>query len=187
MTTAAALIAIHIGTETSVLPVVDCELRWYAAYTSANREKRVSEQLNMRRVEHFLPLYTSLRRWKDRKVKLDMPLFPGYVFVRMALRDRLPVLQVPGVARLVGFNGTPVALPPEEIETLRASLVASVRVQPHPYLVVGQRVSLRSGPLAGLSGILVRRKSGARLVVSVDLIQRSVALEIDEADLAAAG
>ena len=186
MTTAAALIAIHIGTETSVLPVVDCELRWYAAYTSANREKRVSDQLNMRRVEHFLPLYASMRRWKDRNVKLDMPLFPGYVFVRMALRDRLQVLEVPGVARLVGFNGKPAALPAAELETLRASLVEGVKVQPHPYLTVGQRVSLRSGPLAGLRGILVRRKSGARFVVSVDLIQRSVSLEIDEADLAAA-
>jgi len=186
MTTAAAQRAIHTGSEMPILPVVDCELRWYAAYTSANREKRVSEQLNMRRVEHFLPLYTSMRRWKDRNVRLDMPLFPGYVFVRMALRDRLQVLQVPGVARLVGFNGTPAALPAGELETLRASLLEGVKVQPHPYLKVGQRVSLRSGPLAGLRGILVRRKSGARFVVSVDLIQRSVWLEIDEADVSAA-
>jgi len=115
-----------------------------------------------------------------------MPLFPGYVFVHMALRDRLQVLQVPGVARLVGFDGTPAALPADEIETLRASLLRDVEVQPHSYLAVGQRVSLRSGPLAGLTGIVVRRKSGARFVVSVDLIQRSVSLEIDEADLAGA-
>jgi len=186
MATAAALIATHTGSEKPVFPVVDCALRWYAAYTCANREKRVSEQLNVRRVEHFLPLYSSVRRWKDRKVKLDMPLFPGYVFVRMALRDRLLVLQIPGVARLVGFNGTPAALPADELEALRASLVQGVTVRPHPYLTVGQRVSLRSGPLAGLRGILVRRKNGARFVVSVDLIQRSVSLEIDEADLSAA-
>jgi transcription antitermination factor NusG len=184
MTTAAALVATYTGSETTVLPVVDCEPRWYAAYTSANREKRVSEQLNMRRVEHFLPLYTSMRRWKDRKVELDMPLFPGYVFVRMALRDRLQVLQVPGVACLVGFNGTPAALPADELETFRASLVEGAKAQPHPYLTVGQRVSLRSGPLVGLKGVLVRRKNRARFVVCVDLIQRSVSLEIDEADLA---
>jgi transcription antitermination factor NusG len=160
--------------------------RWYAAYTRANHEKRVSEQLGLRGVEHFLPLYTSMRRWKDRTMRLDMPLFPGYVFLRMPLRDRLQVLQVPGVARLVGFDRLPTALPADEIETLRASLVEGTRVQPHPYLAVGQRVNLRSGPLAGLTGILVRRKSGARFVVSVDLIQRSVSLEIDEAALATA-
>src|SRR5438445_1345345 len=187
MTTAVPRISEITDSDPMKLSEAYCESRWYAAYTRSNHEKRVSEQLGLSRVEHFLPLYTSMRRWKDRRIRLDMPLFPGYVFVRMALRDRLRVLQVPGVARLVGFNGTPVALPPDEIEALRASLVEGVKAQPHPYLVVGQRVSLRSGPLAGLSGILVRRKSGARLVVSVDLIQRSVALEIDEADLAAAG
>jgi transcription antitermination factor NusG len=160
--------------------------RWYAVYTRANHEKRVSEQLGLRRVEHFLPLYTSMRRWKDRTMRLDMPLFPGYIFVCMPLRDRLQVLQVTGVACLVGFDRAPAALPAEEIETLRASLMEGVKAQPHPYLAVGQRVSLRSGPLAGLRGILVRRKGGARFVVSVDLIQRSVSLEIDEADLATA-
>src|SRR5882762_6479982 len=137
------------------------DLLWYAAYTSANHEKCVAQQLGVRLIEHFVPLYESVRRWRDRKVRLNIPLFPGYVFVRMALRDRLQVLQVPGVARLVGFDGAPAALPADEIETLRASLAKNVRVQPHPYVVVGQRVSLRSGPLAGLTGILVRRKSGA--------------------------
>src|SRR6266568_1341349 len=166
------------GSDSLQLPEEYCEPRWYAAYTRANHEKRVSEQFGAGRVEHFLPLYSSVRRWKDRRVTLEMPLFPGYVFVRIALRDRLRVLQIPGVAHLVGFNGTPAALP--------ASLVEGVKVQPYPYLTVGQRVSLRSGPLVGLTGILVRRKSGARFVVSVDLIQRSVSLEIDEADLSAA-
>src|SRR5216684_840587 len=83
------------------------EPQWYAAYTCANHEKRVALQLGQRSVEHFLPTYESLRRWKDRRVRLQLSLFPGYVFVRMALQDRLQVLQVPGVARLVGFNGTP--------------------------------------------------------------------------------
>ena len=161
------------------------EAPWYAAYTSANHEKRVAALLGLRRVEHFLPLYASVRRWKDRKVKLEMPLFPGYVFVRMALRDRLQVLQVPGVACLVSFDGRPAPLSGYEIERLRASLAGGVRAQPHPYLAAGRRVSLRSGPLAGLTGTLRRRKSGARFVISLDLIQRSVAVEIDEADLEA--
>src|SRR5216684_6899964 len=104
------------------LPPEFYEPHWYAAYTSANHEKRVALQLGQRSVEHFLPLYASVRRWKDRKMQLQLPFFPGYVFVRLALRDRLQVLQVPGVAKLVGFNGTPAALPPEEIETLRRGL-----------------------------------------------------------------
>jgi|SRR5580765_4214091 transcription antitermination factor NusG len=165
------------------LPEGYYEAQWYAAYTRANHEKRVSEQLAVSGVERFLPLYTSMRRWKDRRIRLEMPLFPGYVFVRVALRDRLQVLQIPGVTCLVGFDGKPAALPADEIETLRASLFRAV--QPHPYLAVGRRVTLRSGPLAGLSGILVRRKTAARLVVSVDLIRRSVAVELDETDLVA--
>lgn len=167
------------------LPVEYLEPRWYAAYTSANHEKRVAEQLGVRSMEHFLPLYESVRRWKDRKMRLQLPLFPGYVFVRLALRDRLQVLQVPGVAKLVGFNGLPTALPQAEIEALRTSLKGGVRASPHPYMTTGRRVRVQTGPLAGLTGILVRRKSGARFVVSVDLIQRSLAVEMDEVDLVA--
>ncbi len=152
---------------------------WYAAYTSANHEKRVAAQLGVRAVEYFLPLYESVRRWKDRRVKLQLPLFPGYVFVWLALRDRLQVLQVPGVAKLVGFNGVPAALPEGEIEALRASLADGVRAEPHPYLTIGRRVRVKAGSLAGLEGILVRRKNRARFVISLDLIQKSVAVEVD--------
>ena len=164
-------------------PGAYCESRWYVTYTKANHEKRVSAHLEESGIDHFLPVYASLRRWKDRRVLLEKPLFPGYVFVRMALRDRFQVLRIPGASCLVGFGGMPAALPVGEIETLRTSLIK--RVQPHPYLAVGRRVTLRSGPLAGLTGILVRRKAGARFVVSVDLIRRSVAIELDEADLMA--
>jgi transcription termination/antitermination protein NusG len=156
---------------------------WYAAYTCANHEKRVVEQLGLRKVENFLPLYASVRRWKDRRVTLELPLFPGYVFVRMALRDRLQVQQVPGVARLVGFDGMPAALPDQEIEALRTSLGSAVRAEPHPYLSAGRRVRMKSGPLAGLEGVVVRRKKRVRFVVSMELIQRAVAVEVDEADL----
>jgi transcription antitermination factor NusG len=167
------------------LPPEFREPRWYAAYTKANHEKRVSQQLDACQVQNFLPVYASARRWKDRTVKLEMPLFPGYVFVRMALADRLQVLQVPGVAWLVGFAGKPAALPSDEVEILRASLAGGMRAEPHPYLAVGRRVRLRFGPLEGLTGILLRKKHGPRFVVSVDLIQRSIAVELDEADLVA--
>ena len=136
-------------------------------------------------MEHFVPLYESVRQWKDRKVQLQLPLFPGYVFVRLALCDRMRVLQVPGVARLVGFNGLPCALPDSDIEALKAGLTSGVRAEPHPYLTVGRRVRVRAGALAGLEGVLVRRKNSARLVISLDLIKRSVAVEVDASGLEA--
>ena len=156
---------------------------WYAAYTSANHEKRVGEQLAVRSVEHFLPLYSSLRRWKDRRVKLELPLFPGYVFVRLALRDRLVVLQIPGVARLVGFNGMPTALPEEEIEALKKGLLCGVHAEPHAFLSVGRRVRVKAGPLQGAEGIVIRRKNRLRLIISLDLIHRAAAVEVEAADL----
>jgi len=159
------------------------EPRWYAAYTSANHEKRVALQLGQRSVEHFLPLYASVRRWKDRRVELELPLFPGYVFVRSTLRDRLQVLQVPGIAKLVGFGGQPTALPDQEIDALRQGLSRAMRLEPHPYLKVGRRVRVTTGPLQGLEGILVRKKNCSRFVISLDLIMRSVAAEIDVAEL----
>lgn len=167
----------------AALPTEFCEVRWYAAHTNANHEKRVAEQLGIRGVEHFLPLYRSLRRWKDRTVKLELPLFPGYVFVRMALRERLRVQQVPGVARLVGFGGLPTELPEADMAALRTGLSRGVCAEPHPFLTIGRRVQVRNGPLAGLQGILVKRKKRSRLVVSLELIQRSVAVELEEADL----
>lgn len=169
--------------ETAVLPAEYLEERWYAAQTCANHEKRVREQLRQRTVEAYLPLYASMRRWKDRRVNLELPLFPGYVFVRLALRDRVTVLQTPSVVRLVGFGGLPTALPDQEIDSLRQGLVRDLRIEPHPYLKVGQRVRVRTGPLQGLEGILVRKKKFSRFVISLDLIMRSVAVEIDTADL----
>src|SRR5271165_4662106 len=94
---------------------VDSQPFWFAAYTSANHEKRAAAEISRRGVESFLPLYRAVRRWSDRRVQLEMPLFPGYVFVHLALRERLRVLMVPGVARLVGFGGLPAALPEEQI------------------------------------------------------------------------
>lgn len=169
------------------MPIDYLEPRWYAAYTSANHEKRVAGQLSVREVEHFLPLYASVRRWKDRRVRLQKPLFPGYVFVRLALRDRLQVLSVPGVARLVGFSGTPMPLPDKDIAALRTSLACGVRAEPHPFLTVGRSVCVKSGPLAGMRGILVKRKGKYRVVISIDLIQRSIQADIENDALELAG
>lgn len=161
------------------------EPRWYAAYTSANREKRVADQLATRSVEHFLPLYQSVRRWKDRRVYLQLPLFPGYLFVRMALSDRLRVLRIPGVACLVGFNGMPTPLTNEEINRLQAGLASGVGAEPHPYLTVGRRVRVKEGPLVGMEGILRQKKGQSRLIVSLTLIHRAIAVEVDVADIEA--
>ncbi len=159
--------------------------RWYAAYTCTHHERRVAQQLAERHVENFLPLYRSVRRWKDRRKELQLALFPGYVFVHMDVRDRLQVLQLPGVVNLVSFGGVPAPLPDNEIEILRQGSANPGRITPHPYLKVGRRVRVSSGPFAGTEGILVRRRDGCRVVVSIDLLMRSVAIEVDEADIAA--
>jgi transcription antitermination factor NusG len=161
------------------------ESGWYAIYTYPRHEKRIAEQIESRRFCCFLPLYRSVRRWKDRRKEIDQVLFPGYVFVQMALEDKLKVLQLPGVVRLVTSRGRPVPVSADEIETLRDRLSRGARLEPHPYLRTGRRVRVRSGPLEGLEGVIVRRKESCRFVFSIDLIQRSVAVEIDEADLEA--
>jgi transcription antitermination factor NusG len=156
---------------------------WYAAYTSANHEKRVAEQLARRNVDHFLPLYEAVRRWKDRRVRLQLPLFPGYVFVRLPASERLRVLQVSGVSQLVGCGNKPVSLPDEEIESLRRGANGNLRMEPHPYLAEGRKVRIMRGPLTGMEGILLRRKGNFRLVLSVDLIRRSIVVDVDAADI----
>lgn len=162
------------------------EQHWYALYTSARHEKRVAQQIERRRLSCFLPLYRSVRRWKDRRKELELALFPGYVFVQMSLSSKLRVLEVPGVVRLVSFNGQPAPLPAEEIEALRNRLSGSAKVEPHPYFRAGRKVRVRSGPFQGLEGVIMRRKDRCRLIFSIDLIQRSLAVELDEADLEAA-
>jgi transcription antitermination factor NusG len=159
------------------------EPHWFAAYTFGNHEKRVAETLAGKAVEHFLPLYESVRHWSDRKVRLKRPLFPGYVFVRIATQERLIVQKVQGVVRLVGFNGQPTALPDDEIEILRRALTTPISAAPHPFLAAGTRVRIMRGPLAGLSGMTVRRKGSTRVVLSIELIRRSVIVDMDAADL----
>jgi len=175
-----------ISTAAAVAPALAGDpsaARWYALYTAPRHEKRLAQQIQQRSISCFLPLYRSLRRWKDRRKALDLALFPGYIFVRIGLQSRLQVLQLPGAVRIVTFNGQPAALPDNEIEALRNRLASSAKIEPHPYLRAGRRVRVRQGPMAGLEGIVVRRKDCCRIVFSIDLIQRSIAVEVDEADL----
>jgi len=156
---------------------------WFAVYTRSRHERRVAARLADNGVVYFLPLFSTIRRWKDRKKCVELPLFPGYLFVRIALHERLRVLQVPGVVRLVGFNGQPVPLPESEIESLRTGLASHLRAEPHPYLTVGRRIRVKNGPLKGVEGILIRKKNRYRVVISVDLIMRSAVVEIDLPDI----
>jgi transcription antitermination factor NusG len=159
------------------------QVHWYAIYVCSRHEKHVLSQLQERRIGCFLPVYRSVRRWKDRRKELELVLFPGYVFVHIDLRDRLRVLQLPSVVRFVSFYGHPAPLPDTDIEILSKGLASGIRAEPHPYLKVGHRARVRSGPLAGAQGILMRRKDKFRVVLSIDLIMRSVAVEVDEADI----
>jgi len=158
------------------------EPNWYALYTCPRHEKRVAEQIERRSISCFLPLYRPVRRWKDRRKELELALFPGYVFVRIALENKLQVLELPGAVRLVSFNGKPAAVPVDEIETLQTRL-SGAKIEPHPYLRTGRRVRVRSGAMEGLEGIVVRRKDRCRVVFSIDLIMRSVAVEVDQDNL----
>jgi transcription antitermination factor NusG len=159
------------------------EPRWVAVYTVARHEKVVARQLEERRIETFLPLYRSLHRWKDRKKEVELALFPSYVFVRILTSDKLAVLQVPGVVNLVSFNGEVAALPDQEIVALRRGLENHLCAEPCPYLKVGKSVRVVHGPMAGAEGILCRKKDRYRFVISVDVLMRSVAVEVDASDL----
>jgi transcriptional antiterminator NusG len=153
--------------------------RWYALYTRPRHEKAVAEQLARRRAEAFLPLREVLSRWKDRRKLVQLPLFPGYVFVHTPLSQKREVVSVDGVISIVNFRGAPAAIPDAQIEAVREICLTKLPCDPYPYLTEGRWVRVSRGPLAGLSGILIRKKSKHRLVVSIDILQQSVAVEID--------
>ncbi len=156
---------------------------WYAIRVRPNHERAVAEGLRTRGFEEFSPYYWARRRWSDRVKNIQFPLFPGYVFCRFDVNDRLPLLQTPGVVNIIAFGESLVTVEESEIEAIRALVSAGGDVQPWPYLRTGQRVRVRSGSLTGVEGILVEVKNSRRLVVSIDLLQRSVAAEIDRADV----
>lgn len=163
------------------------ESHWFALHTCANHEKVVARQLELRSIECFLPIYERMSRWKDRRVKLQLPLFSGYVFVRMALTEKLPALRIPGVVRLVGFGGQATPIDGDEMEALQRGLAGGLLAEPWPYLTAGRRVRIKSGALQGIEGVLIRKKTICRFVLSLHLIQRSMAVEVDGADLEAIG
>lgn len=162
-----------------------CRPEWYAAYTHARHEKKVAQQLEERGIEHFLPVYHSVRVWKDRRKELDMVLFPGYIFTRIDPAEKLRVLQLPGVVRFVSFNGQPTPLAGDDLMALRSALQQGMRAEHHPYLTAGRRVKVVRGPLTGARGVLLRLKTNCRIVISIDAILRSVSVEIDESDVEA--
>jgi transcriptional antiterminator NusG len=160
------------------------EPRWYAVYTWARHEKAVASQFEQRGLKHFLPLYLTVRHSNMRTVRLSLPLFPSYVFVQTGAAEHFRPLQVPGVVHYVG-NRRASPIPNDEIEGLRRVLLSGVGVAPHPYLAPGNAVWISSGPLAGLSGVIERTKSGSRFIVSVNMIMRSIAVEVNGLHLTA--
>ena len=170
------------GALSSVVAIDHHRSRWYVIHTRSRHEKRVNEQLQLKRIESFLPLYCSERNWKGRHAQVDLPLFPGYVFVHIPLAERLSVLTLPGVAGLVSFQGAPAPVPDAELERLRFCLKVAA-AEPVPYLHPGNRVRIVSGMLAGLEGVILRQNGQTRFVLSVDLIQRSVVVKLNACDL----
>jgi transcription antitermination factor NusG len=154
---------------------------WFALRTRPRHEKVVTSQLETSGIETFLPLCPEVRSWSDRRKVVDFPLFPGYVFVRTspATQSRVRVFQIRGVVGFVGPNNQATPIPAQQIEAVRSLLQSQIDCRPHPYLNLGQRVRIQNGALQGLEGILVRIASDHSLVVSVDLIQRSVAIRLE--------
>ena len=152
---------------------------WYAILTKTGREKNATLLLENSGFECYLPVSKSSRKWSDRVKEIDVPLFPGYLFCRMNPNDRLPVLITPGVVQIVGRGKTPIPIEEHEIGAIKRVAGSGLLAMPWPYLQVGQTARIEEGPLQGLSGIVVKIKSGLKLVLSVQLLQRSIAVEID--------
>lgn len=152
---------------------------WFAVRVRSNHERVVAAYLRNHDYEEFSPSYKTERRWSDRKKEIDQFLFPGYVFCRLDPAARLPVLKAPGVVDLVGFGKVPAPIPDSEIEAIRRMVQSGLLVMPWPFLELGNRVLIERGPLAGVEGILDEVKGKCRLIVSVNLLQRSVSAEVE--------
>ena len=164
-------------------PATDTDVRWFALWTRSRHEQVVREQLQQKSIEAFLPTVTRWSRWKDRKKKIDWPLFPGYCFARFDARARLPVLKCAGVVSIISFQGEPAPIPDFEIDGIRQLVESDLAFDPCPMIREGDMVEVRSGPLKGVVGRLVRKGTHARLVLSVDLIGQAVAVEVDASDV----
>jgi transcription antitermination factor NusG len=154
-------------------------LPWYAICAKPNFEHVSARLLRSKGFDEYLPVYRSQRRWSDRVKEIDVPLFPRYLFGRMVQSERTPVLSTPGVQSIVSFGPEPIPIPESEIQAVRILLLSGLGAQPCPFINVGDRVNVKEGPLAGVSGIVIARKNELRLVVSVSLLQRSVSVELN--------
>lgn len=159
--------------------------QWYALRTRSRHEKRVWAQVDRQGIEAFLPLIDRRSRWKDRTVKVQFPLFPGYCFVRFAWQDRVRVVSAPGVVEVLAVGGHDVPIAEAEIEGVRRLVTSTLPVDPYPFLEPGMPVEVRRGPLHGLRGFLVRKATRARLVIAVSLICQGASVEIDADDVVA--
>jgi transcription antitermination factor NusG len=159
--------------------ITSIEPLWFAVYTRSRHELTVKNQLDAKGVLNFLPSYTKLSHWKDRRKEINLPLFPGYLFVKVLVNDRIDVLKTFGVVYIVGNSSGPLPVPEDSIQSIQSILERGLKVDPHPYLKVGSRVRITDGPLKGIEGILIRKKNRTLLVLSIDLIQRSVSMEIE--------
>jgi transcriptional antiterminator RfaH len=157
----------------------ESSLQWYAVRVRSQHEDVVARHLRVRGMESFLPLYRERRRWSDRFKEIDLPLFPGYVFCQFDPQNRLPVLTVPGVVLVVGVGKHPVPIDETEIEAIQAAVRSGYPTQPSPFLQIGHKVRIEHGPLCGIEGILTGFRGHRRLVLSITLLQRSVAVEIN--------
>ncbi len=161
------------------------ELRWYAIQTRSRHEKMVVRQLQDQGVSTFLPITSQLRQWSDRRKMVEFPLFPGYAFVRLVYQpeERMRVLRTEGVVGFVGAHGQGVAIPEKQIEDIQIILASKVPCESYPFLKIGQRVRIRGGSLEGTEGILVGHDGDRMLIVSIELIQRSVSIRLHGYDL----
>jgi transcription antitermination factor NusG len=155
---------------------------WYAAYTIARHEKKAVLHLESRGIQNFLPLYSSTRNWNGRRAKVQLPLFPGYLFVFIDPRDQMKVLQTPSIVRLIGFNGRLTPLNEVEVQALKATLAMSSS-RPFPFFKSGRRVQIKRGPLRGLEGVIVREARELRVVINIETIMQSFSVEVDCGDL----
>ncbi len=152
--------------------------KWYVLFVRSNQERMVTHHLKSRDVEHYLACYSTVRRWKDRRVTLEMPLFPGYVFVRLPLLEKMKVLTVPNVVSLVGTKEAPASISDEEINQVRLGIEHG-NAEPHSYLREGDRIAITSGVMAGMEGILIRRQNGMRMIIALDAIGKAFLVEVD--------
>jgi transcription antitermination factor NusG len=167
--------------------VITLSYQWYALHVRRRFEKYVANQLSDKGYETFVPTYVNRRKWSDREKSLTLPLFPSYVFCRFNIHARLPVLTTPGVNCVLGVGRTPTPVDENEIASLRQVILSGAPTQPSPYVSVGELVHVEDGPLKGLAGIVVRVRGGHRLIVSVSLLMRSIAVEIDRRQVRSVG